>query len=420
MIRTVRASQITSILSGRRSRSRNIEAAVRRIVDEVRRSGDEALFRFRRLYDRIDSDKLMVGRHAMDHALRIVDGGTKKAIEVAIERVTRFHEYEKRHRSSWRVTESRGVSYGEFFTPVESVGLYVPGGSASYPSSVVMNAVPAIVAGVPDIVMATPSPSIPVLAAARMLGIRTVYSMGGAHAIAALAYGTRHVRRVDKIAGPGNRYVTLAKKLVFGDVGIDTIAGPSEVVVVTDGSMDPSFAAADLMAQAEHDELAMSVLIAPNQTFIGTVDREIQKLVRTMGRKTTICKSLRKNGFAVVAATRNKAMKIANSIAPEHLELAVKNPQSYLGQVRHAGAVFLGAYTPEVIGDYVAGPDHVLPTAGAARFSSGLGVDDFRKKTTLLRVTRSGFSRLAPYAEQLGTTEGLGAHALAVRIRTKK
>lgn len=417
MIKTVHASDVPSILSGRRDAYRDIHASVRRIIDDVREHGDAAVLKYRRLYDRIDSENLTVPYRDIDGALRRIDAKTREALEVAIERVTRFHTYEKRHIVPWRIKESRGISYGEFFTPIERVGLYVPGGSASYPSTVIMNAVPAIIAGVRDIVIATPSPGVPVLAAARMLGIEKVYSMGGAHAIAALAYGTERIRRVDKIVGPGNRYVTLAKKLVYGDTGIDTVAGPSEVVVVTDGSVSPSYVAADLMAQAEHDEHAMSVLIAPGRAFIGKVDREIHRLIGTMGRKATIQRSIEQNGFAIVAADRARAMGIANSIAPEHLELAVRNPGAYLKQVRHAGAVFLGAYTPEVLGDYVAGPDHVLPTAGAARFSSGLGVYEFMKKTTLLEVKHSGFPRLAPYAEQIAMAEGLAAHALAARIR---
>lgn len=417
MIKIVNPSGIPSILSKRKGSYEDIYGTVRKIVDEVRKNGDEAVLKFRRLYDRIDSNNLLIKKNDINRALRHIDRKTKKAFEFAIKRVTAFHNYEKSHVISWKVKESKGVSYGEFFTPIENVGLYVPGGSASYPSSVIMNAVPAIIAGVKRISFATPVPNDQVLAVAGMLGINKVYSMGGAHAIAALAYGTESIDKVDKIVGPGSRYVTLAKKLVYGDAGIDTVAGPSEVVIVADGSVDPSYIAADLMAQAEHDEHAMSVLIAPDRAYVKRVEQEIHSLTGSMSRKGIIRKSLKKNGFAVLAARREKAMDIANAIAPEHLELAVKEPETYLKHVKHAGAVFLGAYTPEVLGDYVAGPDHVLPTMGAARFSSGLGVYDFMKRTTMLHVTREGFSKLAPYAEEIGKVEGLDAHVLAASIR---
>ncbi len=420
MIKVIGTSSIGAVLLKRKGSFRDIYEPVRRIIEEVKKHGDPALFRFRKLYDHIDSKDLAVGQKEIKAAVNRLGRREKEAFSFAIKRVSAFHKQEKKHIAPWKLRESSGISYGEFFTPVERVGLYVPGGSASYPSSVIMNAVPAMIAGVKDITVATPSTDYHVLAVAGMLGVTKILSMGGAHAIAALAYGTRSIDKVDKIVGPGNRYVTLAKKLVYGDVGIDMVAGPSEVVVVADGSVNPSFIAADLMAQAEHDEQAMSVLIAPDKAYIQKVDKQILAFIGSMKRKSTIGKSLKNYGFAVVANTAKKAMDIANLIAPEHLELAVKNPQGYLKLVRHAGAVFLGAYTPEVLGDYVAGPDHVLPTMGAARFSSGLGVYDFMKRTTLLEVQRNGFARLAPYAGEIGRVEGLDAHALAAHIRLKK
>ncbi len=420
MIRIIPASGVRAVLEKRRASSGDISASVRSIIDDVRSHGDRALLKYRRRFDHIRSTTLAVAPAAIRDAVRKLSPGERKAFTVAIRRVSAFHKEEKRHITAWKRTESSGISYGEFFTPIDRVGLYVPGGSASYPSSVIMNAVPAMIAGVQSITMATPSLDYHVLAVAGMLGIREVYSLGGAYAIAALAYGTESVAAVDKIVGPGNRYVTLAKKLVYGDVGIDMVAGPSEVVVVADGTVDPSFIAADLMAQAEHDTQAMSVLIAPGKNYIRQVNATIASAIQSLSRKSTIQNSLHTYGFAVLANSARMAMDIANMIAPEHLELAVSAPQDYLRFVRHAGAVFLGAYSPEVLGDYVAGPDHVLPTMGAARFSSGLGVSDFMKRTTLLDVRANGFARLAPHAEAIGTIEGLDAHALAARIRRKQ
>ncbi len=417
MIKVINKSDIGPILLKRKSSYNDIYGSVRKIIDAVKSHGDQALFQFRKLYDHIDTKDLIVDPGEIKSAVIHLSRSEKQAFDLAIKRVTAFHRQEKKHITPWMLMESKGISYGEFFTPVHSVGLYVPGGSASYPSSVIMNAIPAIIAGVKDITMATPSQDYHVLAVAGMLGIKRVLSIGGAYAIAALAYGTESIDKVDKIVGPGNRYVTLAKKLVYGDVGIDMVAGPSEVVVVADGTVNPSYIAADLMAQAEHDEQAMSVLIANDKAYVQKVNQHILVLIRSMKRKITIEKSLKTYGFAVVANNIKKAMDIVNIIAPEHLELAVKTPRPYLELVRHAGAVFLGAYTPEVLGDYVAGPDHVLPTMGAARFSSGLGVYDFMKRTTLLEVKGNGFSRLAPYAEEIGRVEGLYAHALAASIR---
>lgn len=417
MIKVINRSDIGAILAKRKGTYGDIQEPVKKIIDDVRKHGDRALLKFRKLYDHIGSKDLTVDQKVIKSAFNKLSRTEKRAFMFAIKRVTAFHIQEKRRIKPWRLAESTGISYGEFFSPVQRVGLYVPGGSASYPSTVIMNAVPALVAGVKDITMATPSPDYPVLAVAGMLGIKRVVSMGGAHAIAALAYGTESIEKVDKIVGPGNRYVTLAKKLVYGDVGIDMVAGPSEVVIVADGSVNPSFIAADLMAQAEHDEQAMSVLIAPTPIYIQRVNEHMRRLVSSMKRKATINKSLRNYGFAVVANTLKRAMDVANLIAPEHLELAVRKPQEYLKFVRNAGAVFLGAYTPEVLGDYVAGPDHVLPTMGSARFSSGLGVYDFMKRTTLLEVKENGFLRLAPYAEIIGRAEGLDAHIMAARIR---
>ncbi len=419
MIKIVKRSDIGSILLKRKDSYGDIDKTVRRIVDDVRRYGDRALLKYRRLYDRIGTQGMIIDKGRINRAVKGIDIRTKQAFELAISRVTAFHELEKKHITSWNIRESGDIYYGEIFTPVERVGLYVPGGGAAYPSSVIMNAVPAVIAGVREIYLATPMPNDYVLAAAGMLGMNKVYSMGGAHAIAALAYGTCSVEKVDKIAGPGNRYVTLAKRLVYGDVGIDMVAGPSEVVVVADGSVNPSYVAADLMAQAEHDEHAMSVLISLDRAYVGRVDKSMQVLLGYMSRKDTIKKSLKKNGFAVIARDMEHAMDMANIIAPEHLELAVESPRAYLYHVRHAGAVFLGPYTPEVLGDYVAGPDHVLPTTGSARFSSGLGVYDFMKRTTVLEVGQNGFAKLAPHAEQFGKVEGLDAHVQAASIRMK-
>jgi histidinol dehydrogenase len=418
MISIIKKEDIKKVLLKRKGSYEDIYQTVKDILNAIRNNGDSALLKFRRLYDNITSRDLLVSKKEIKSAENRLSAGEKRSFELAIKRVKAFHMQEKeRIVSSWRLNESHGILYGEFFTPIEHVGLYVPGGSASYPSTVIMNVIPALVAGVKKISMVTPSRDYRVLAVAGMLGIDRIFLMGGAHAIAALAYGTESVAKVDKIVGPGNRYVTLAKKLVYGDVGIDMIAGPSEVVVVTDGTVNPAFIAADLMAQAEHDTQAMSVLIAPDKTYVNNVNEYIASLSDSIRRKEIVKNSMEQYGFAVISKGVKQSMEIVNTIAPEHLELAVKTPYQYLKFLKHAGAVFLGSYTPEALGDYVAGPDHVLPTMGAARFSSGLGVYDFMKRTTLLEVKKQGFIKLAPYAENIGMLEGLDAHALSIKIR---
>ncbi len=417
MIRIIPQSEIQSALSKRKVLSQDIYPLVFKIVNDVKDHGDRSLFKFIKQYDHKSSGSFIVEKKVMDQSMKQISSDVEQALIFAIERVTAFHEQEKSHISSWIKKDVSNVTYGELFSPIDSVGLYVPGGSASYPSSVIMNAVPAIVAGVHDIYIATPSDDRHIYAAARMLGIKKIYRMGGAHAVSALAYGTESVGKVDKIVGPGNRYVTLAKKLVYGDVGIDTIAGPSEVVVIADHTANPAFIAMDLMAQAEHDEHAMSVLITFKKSYVNDVNEKINQNINTLNRRRIIKKSLDKYGFAVIARDAKHAMDIANAIAPEHLELAVGSPKSYLKYLKHAGAVFIGSFTPEVLGDYVAGPDHVLPTMGTARFSSGLGVHDFMKRTTMLEVKKDSFGFLGTHAIILGTMEGLDAHAMAVKIR---
>ncbi|MGC9026125.1 MAG: histidinol dehydrogenase [bacterium] len=418
MIKLIDKKDIQKLILKRKGSYDDIYADVRNIIDKIKKHGDRALLEFRKLYDHITDEELIVSKKVLQSAERRLSKTEKEAFRFAIKRVYTFHKQEKKRMvSSWRFKEGKGISYGELFTPIERVGIYVPGGSASYPSTVIMNVIPALVAGVKEITMVTPSQDYHVFGVANMLGVDKVFLVGGAHAVAALAYGTETIGKVDKIVGPGNRYVTLAKKLVYGDVGIDMIAGPSEVVVVTDGSVDPSYVAADLMAQAEHDVNAMSVLIAHDRAYVKKVDKQIELLNNSMKRKEIISKSIGQYGFAVVCDNVEQIMGIVNSIAPEHLELAVEKPSQYIRFLKHAGAVFLGAYTPEVLGDYVAGPDHVLPTMGSARFSSGLGIQDFIKRTTLLEVSKQAFAKLAPYAQKIGLLEGLEAHALSIKVR---
>lgn len=418
MITIVKRKDIQSVLLKRKGSYDDIYKDVKYIIEQIKKHGDKALLEFRRLYDHIDHNTLAVSKKTLESAEQKLDKNDKNAFSFAIKRVFAFHKHEKeRMASSWRFKESNGVFYGEIFTPIERVGLYVPGGNASYPSTVIMNAIPALVAGVKEIVIITPSKDDRIFAVANMLGINNVFLAGGAHAIAALAYGTQTIKKVDKIVGPGNRYVTLAKKLVYGDVGIDMVAGPSEVVIVADGSVEPSYIAADLMAQAEHDVQAMSILIAFDSSYVKEVDKQVEMLIASISRKQIIRGSFEQFGFAVISKDMKQAMKMVNIIAPEHLELAVKKPLQYIKFLKHAGAVFLGPYTPEVLGDYVAGPDHVLPTMSSARFSSGLGVNDFIKRTTVLEVRKQGFNKLAPYAEKMGLLEGLEAHALSIKIR---
>ena len=417
-------ARFTALLAVKREVAEDVEAAARAIVRDVQARGDAALIEHTAKLDRLalTPETLRIGSAEIDAAERAVSPEERDALLFARDRIEAFHR--RLMPTDDRYTDAAGVELGIRWTAIEAVGLYVPGGTAAYPSSVLMNAVPARVAGVERVVMVTPTPGGKtnplVLAAARIAGVDEIYRVGGAQAIAALAYGTATIAPVAKIMGPGNAYVAAAKRLVFGTVGIDLIAGPSEVLVVADEGNDPDWIAADLLAQAEHDTAAQSILITDSPALADSVAAAVERQLRTLPRAETAAASWRDYGAIVVVKSLAGAMALANRIAPEHLELAVAEPEALLTKVRNAGAVFLGRHTPEVIGDYVGGPNHVLPTARSARFSSGLSVLDFLKRTSLLKLGAAELRALAPAALTLAKAEGLDAHARSVAIRLNR
>lgn len=398
---------------------------VRAIVEEVRRRGDQALVEFTKRFDGVELDprRLAVPAEEWDRAAQALPPTLAEALATAARRIETFHRHQLPR--SWWVRDEHGSLLGQQVTPLDRVGCYVPGGSAAYPSTVLMNVLPARVAGVPEIVMATPPgpdgrPNPVVLAAARLAGVQEAYTVGGAQAIAALAYGTESIRAVDKIVGPGNLYVALAKRLVFGQVGIDAIAGPSEVVVVADESAEPAWVAADLLAQAEHDPLARAVGLTPVRALAEAVRVEVARQLRTLPRREIASQALARHGAVVLTRDLEEAVGLANDLAPEHLELLVTDPFAWLPKVRHAGAIFLGRHTPEVVGDYVAGPNHVLPTAGTARFASALSVEDFVKRSSIIHYSAAGLRAAWPHLARLAEAEGLTAHREAAWIRLEE
>jgi histidinol dehydrogenase len=399
-----------------------VESAVRAIVADVRARGDAALLELTRRFDRVPARSLAeleIPRSALDAAAAALPEDQMRALRQAAERVRRFHE--RQLGESWQFEDADGTVLGQRVTALERVGLYVPGGKAAYPSSVLMNAIPAKVAGVREVVMVSPTPggerNPMVLAAAGLAGVDRVFAIGGAQAVAALAYGTAAVPRVDKIVGPGNVYVAAAKRQVFGQVGIDMIAGPSEILVIGDGSTPAEWIAMDLFSQAEHDEVAQAILVAPDAAYLDAVDAAIESLLPRMSRRAVIEASLGARGALIEARDLEDACEIANRIAPEHLELSIADPQRWLPRLRHAGAIFLGRWSSEAIGDYCAGPNHVLPTSGTARFSSPLGVYDFQKRSSLIAVSREGAATLGRVAATLAQGEGLEAHARSAEYR---
>jgi histidinol dehydrogenase len=395
-----------------------VSGAVRAIITAVRKRGDGAVLEYARRFDRVKAAsvaKLEVSRAQMRAALNNLPKKDAASLRQAAARIRRFHE--RQLSRSWKYAEADGTQLGQIVTPLERVGLYVPGGKAAYPSSVLMNAIPAKVAGVPEVVMVSPNPHPLVLAAAAIAGVDRVIVIGGAQAVAALAYGTRSVPRVDKIVGPGNAYVAEAKRQVFGQVGIDMIAGPSEILVIGDGSTPADWVAMDLFSQAEHDELAQAILLSPRRAYLDEVEAAIRRLIREMPRRKVIAASLAGRGALIETRSLLEACAIANRIAPEHLELSVAKPQALLPELRHAGAIFLGRWSSEAIGDYCAGPNHVLPTSGTARFSSPLGVYDFQKRTSMINVSRKGARTLGRLASSLAHGEGLFAHARSAEYR---
>ncbi len=397
-----------------------VQSAVRAIVAAVRRRGDAAVLAYARRFDGVKARSvgaLEISRKELHASLKAIPRKEGRALQRAAARIRSFHE--RQRAGSWTFAEADGTRLGQRVAPLERVGLYVPGGKAAYPSSVLMNAIPAKVAGVAEVVMVSPNPAPLVLAAAAIAGVDRVFALGGAHAVAALAYGTGAVPRVDKIVGPGNAYVAEAKRQVFGQVGIDMIAGPSEILVIGDGSAPADWVALDLFSQAEHDEAAQAILICPSLSYLDRVERAAGKLLPDMPRRSVIRASLRRRGALIHVRSLAEACALADRIAPEHLELAVARPRALLPRLRHAGAVFLGRWSSEAIGDYCAGPNHVLPTAGTARFSSPLGVYDFQKRSSLIEVSRRGARRLGRLAVTLARGEGLHAHAAAARIRAE-
>jgi len=404
--------------------SSEIETTVKAIVAEVRARGDAAVCDYTGRFDRLSLTPatMEVTQAEVDAAMAAVAPQALADLQLAAERITAFHRKQK--TETWLSTDEQDVLVGQMVRPLDRVGIYVPGGKAAYPSSVLMNALPAKVAGVGEIIMVVPMPggeaNPHVLAAARIAGVDRIFKVGGAQAVAALAYGTATIPRVDKITGPGNIYVATAKRLVFGQVDIDMIAGPSEILVISDGSGDPAHLAADLLSQAEHDELASSILVTTDEHFGRQVEVALAEQLRHLKRAEIARQSLARYGAIIVARNLQEAAEFSNRLAPEHLELAVADPFGLLPQIRHAGAVFLGHHTPEAAGDYLAGPNHTLPTGGTARFFSPLAVDDFVKKSSLVSFSREGLKRLGPAIVRIAELEGLEAHAKSVTIRLEK
>lgn len=418
------SAQMDALLAWEAVSDTGVQAAVTNIVNDVRARGDAALMEYTNKFDRrqvAEASELEISQAQLQQALNGLPQATRTALEAAAARVRSYHEKQK--QDSWSYTEANGTMLGQKVTPLDRVGIYVPGGKAAYPSSVLMNAIPAHVAGVQEIIMVVPTPNGElnqlVLAAAAVAGVSRVFTVGGAQAVAALAYGTETIPGVDKIVGPGNIYVATAKRMVFGQVGIDMIAGPSEILVVCDGDTNPDWIAMDLFSQAEHDEQAQAILISTSQSFIDQVAQSIDKLLPTMERADIIRTSLANRGALIYAKSQADAIAIANRIAPEHLELSVENPEAWLPEIRHAGAIFMGRYTAEALGDYCAGPNHVLPTSGTARFSSPLGVYDFQKRSSLIQFSAEGASEIGKVASVLARGESLTAHARSAEYRIK-
>ena len=401
-----------------------VNQRVEEIIAAVRQRGDAAVVEYTARFDGLevaDMAALTLDRARLEQALARITPEQRQALEVAAERVRSSHEHQR--QEAWRYTEADGTVLGQKVTPLDRVGLYVPGGKASYPSSVLMNAIPAKVAGVPEVVMVVPTPrgeiNELVLAAACLAGVDRVFTIGGAQAVAALAYGTESIPGVDKIVGPGNIYVATAKRAVFGQVGIDMIAGPSEILVVCDGQTDPDWIAMDLFSQAEHDEDAQSILLCPDAAYLDAVEASLNKLLGTLERADMVRISIENRGALIKVDSLEQACELSNRIAPEHLELSVADPEALLPQIRHAGAIFMGRHTPEALGDYCAGPNHVLPTSGTARFSSPLGVYDFQKRSSVIYCSPEGASELGKVASVLARGESLTAHARSAEYRIK-
>ncbi|WP_343731073.1 histidinol dehydrogenase [Duganella sp.] len=421
--------RLDTLLAFEASTDDAIESAVGNILADVKARGDAAVLEYTNKFDRLPNGgatsmaALEVSQEELQAALAAIPAAQRAALEVAAQRVRVFHERQKQELNGFTYTEADGTVLGQRVTPLDRVGIYVPGGKAAYPSSVLMNAIPAHVAGVEEIIMVVPTPdgvkNQMVLAAAAIAGVTRVITIGGAQAVAALAYGTETIQAVDKIVGPGNAYVASAKRRVFGTVGIDMIAGPSEILIVCDGSTDPDWVAMDLFSQAEHDELAQAILLCPDADYIAKVEASIARLLPTMPRQEVIKTSLGDRGALIKVRDMDQACAIANSIAAEHLEISAVEPQQWADKIRHAGAMFLGRFSSESLGDYCCGPNHVLPTSRTARFSSPLGVYDFQKRSSIIHVSEAGAQTLGKVAAELAYGEGLQAHARSAELRLK-
>ncbi|MBI1243734.1 MAG: histidinol dehydrogenase [Alphaproteobacteria bacterium] len=417
------AAKFARLMRARAAEAASVDGVVARILADVRKRGDAALVAYTNRFDRvrITAPKLRVSAREIAAALKACERDTVRALELAAERIAAYHARQWPKDEIWK--DRAGLLLGWRWTALDSVGLYVPGGRAAYPSSVLMNAVPAKVAGVKRLVVVVPAPDGKldplVLAACRIAGVDEIYRVGGAQAVAALAYGTKTIAPVDKITGPGNAYVTAAKRMVFGTVGIDLIAGPSEVVVVADAHNDPRWIAVDLLAQAEHDADAQSILITDSTKFAAAVRKAVADELRTHPRRAIAGASWKRHGATIVVRKLDDSVALVDALAPEHLQLAVARPERLAARVTHAGAIFMGRFAPEALGDYLAGPNHVLPTSRAARFSSGLGLDAFVKRTTLIGADAAGLRRLAPAGEALARAEGLVSHAHSMSLRTR-
>lgn len=421
-------SQLADVLAFEASEDEAIDRSVQRILEDVKVRGDVAVLEYTKQFDHVDAASMQVleiKSDALQAALAQLSPVRRAALQTAADRVRVYHERQKAEIGSdgFSYTEADGTILGQKVTPLDRVGIYVPGGKAAYPSSVLMNAIPAKVAGVQEVIMVVPTPNGVknelVLAAAAMSGVDRVFTIGGAQAVAALAYGTATIPQVDKIVGPGNAYVAAAKRRVFGTVGIDMIAGPSEILVVCDGTTDPDWIAMDLFSQAEHDELAQSILVCPDAAYLDAVAASVNRQLADMPRKEVITTSLTNRGAMIKVRDMDEACEIANLIAAEHLEISTENPQQWADKIRHAGAMFLGRFSSESLGDYCAGPNHVLPTSRTARFSSPLGVYDFQKRSSMLQVSEGGAQTLGKVAAELAYGEGLQAHARSAEYRLK-
>ena len=416
---------LNSLTSWDNSSNQEINDSVKKIIDDVIQNGDKSVLDYTQKFDSVDATSiadLVISKERLKESFDNLDEEQKKALSTAADRIKSYHQ--KQIQESWSYTEEDGTVLGQKVIPIERAGLYVPGGKAAYPSSVLMNAIPAKVAGVEELVMVVPTPNglvnELVLAAAYLAEVDLVYTIGGAQAVAALAYGTETIPKVDKIVGPGNIYVATAKRQVFGQVGIDMIAGPSEILIICDGKTNPDWIAMDLFSQSEHDEDAQAILLCPDQDFLSQVEQSINKLLPSMDRRDIIRTSLMNRGALILTKDINEAIQISNEIAPEHLELSVANPESIVDKIKHAGAIFMGKYSSEALGDYCAGTNHVLPTSSTARFSSPLGVYDFTKRSSIIMASKEGANKLGKTASTLAFGEGLQAHALSALYRTDK